>query len=303
MADLAKRAKELRDKLNYHSHLYHVLDKPEISDADWDRMLRELQSIEEQHPELITQDSPTGRVGAKPSAKFRPHRHLRPMLSLDNAFGFDALRAFNSRLIRQLGVPQSNEIAYLGELKFDGLSMSLTFVDGMFETAATRGDGETGEDVTPNARTIRSIPLRLQMDAPGTIEIRGEVLLDRAEFARINAERKKAGEPEFANPRNAAAGSVRQLDPKITASRRLIFWAWGIGDTGNLDIDSQAELYEWLSKAGFKVSGDAKVLNGIEECMEFVEQWTPRRMNLPFDIDGLVFKANDWRLQERLGTT
>ena len=303
MADFAKRAKELRDKLNHHSHLYHVLDKPEISDAEWDRMLRELEAIEEQHPDLITPDSPTMRVGAKPSAKFRPHRHLKPMLSLDNAFGFDALRAFNSRVLRQLGMPESEEVAYMGELKFDGLSMSLTYVDGMLTTAATRGDGETGEDVTPNARTIRSIPLRLRAEAPGTIEVRGEVLLARAEFDRINAERKKAGDPEFANPRNAAAGTVRQLDPKVTASRRLVFWAWGIGETGNLDLDSQAHLYAWLGKAGFKVSSDAKVLQGIEECMKFVEEWTPRRMNLPFNIDGLVFKIKAWRMQERLGTT
>ncbi|MGI8923532.1 MAG: NAD-dependent DNA ligase LigA [Fimbriimonadales bacterium] len=303
MPDPAKRAAELREKLNYHSHLYFVLDQPTIPDADWDAMLAELKAIEEAQPQLTTPDSPTQRIGATPSRRFKSHRHAKPMLSLDNAFGAEALRAFSGRVLRQLGLAPSDEIVLVGEPKFDGLSVSLTYEDSVLQVAATRGDGTTGEDITPNARTIRSIPLRLGRAAPGIVEVRGEVVLDRAEFERINKGRKEKGESEFANPRSVAAGSTRQLDPRVTASRRLSFWAWGVGEAAGLGVNSQMKLYEWLSEAGFRVSDEMRMLDGIEDALAFVDQWTLKRTKLPFDIDGLVLKVDDWEAQTRLGST
>lgn len=301
MGDVAKRAAELREIIERHNRLYYVEDSPEISDAEWDRLFHELKAIEDANPSLITPDSPTQRIGAAPSEKFTQHKHLVPMLSLDNAFGTDELFAFEGRVKRFLG--DESDVAFQGELKFDGLSLSLTYVNGVLQTAATRGDGETGENVTPNAKTIRSIPLRLLVDAPGTIEVRGEVLLDKAEFERINAERIKNDEPTFANPRNAAAGSVRQLDSKITASRNLSFWAYGIGATGELRFDSQSGIAKWMEQAGFRVSEHLEILKNGEECVQFIEKWNANRSKLPFEIDGLVFKVDNLRLQERLGFT
>jgi len=300
---LKKRAKELRDLINYHNYLYYVLDSPEVSDEQWDAWFAELKKIEEEHPELVTPDSPTQRVGAKPSEKFESHRHIVPMLSLDNAFDEVEFEAFYKRVARALGVPEDTRFEFSGELKFDGLSLSLTYVDGVLQTAATRGDGEVGENITPNARTIHTIPLRLRTDAPGTIEVRGEVILDRKEFERINRERVERGEPPFANPRNAASGSCRQLDPKITAMRKLSFWAWGIGATGGLKISTQWELYNWLKEAGFRVSEHTRMLKGLDACLKFIEEWSTKREALNYDCDGLVFKINDWALQNRLGFT
>ena len=299
MPDPAARAEELRRTLEYHNHRYHVLDAPEISDADWDAMLNELKAIEAQHPELITADSPTQRVGAAPSERFTQHPHLAPMLSLDNAFDEDDLRAFDERVRRALG----DEVAiYLGEPKFDGLSISLTYTDGKLTTAATRGDGSVGEVVTHNVRTVRPIPLSLRVEAPGVLEVRGEILMLRKEFERINQERRDAGQPEFANPRNAAAGSVRQLDSRITASRNLRFWAWGVGGS-SLDFPTQAEMYEWLKSAGFPVSPDVELLKGSDAAVDYIHTWEERRGKLPYDIDGLVFKVNDRGAQARLGAT
>jgi DNA ligase (NAD+) len=303
LKELEKRAKELRDLINYHNYLYYVLEKPEISDAEYDRLFRELVELERKHPELRTPDSPTQRVGAPPSEKFAEHRHRVPMLSLDNAFNIEELKEFHERVCRFLKVSPTTALEYQGELKFDGLSMSLTYVNGVLEVAATRGDGEVGENVTANARTIRTIPLKLRTEVPGVIEVRGEVMLDKEAFKKLNAERRKAGEYEYANPRNAASGSVRQLDPKITASRRLSFWAWGMGDVGSLKFRTQHDVWHWLKKAGFLVSEHTKVLKGLEECIRFAEYWAPRKDSLPFEIDGLVFKLNDLALQEKLGFT
>lgn len=303
LKELEKRAKELRDMINYHNYLYYVLEKPEISDAEYDRLFRELVELEQKHPELRTPDSPTQRVGAPPSEKFAEHRHRVPMLSLDNAFSIEELREFHERVCRFLKISSATPLEYQGELKFDGLSLSLTYVDGILEVAATRGDGEIGENVTANARTIRTIPLKLRTEARGVIEVRGEVMLDKEAFRKLNAERRKAGEYEYANPRNAASGSVRQLDPKITASRKLSFWAWGVGDMGNLRFRTQHDILQWLKKAGFLVSEHTQVLRGIEECIKFAEQWAPKKDSLPFEIDGLVFKLNDLSLQEKLGFT
>lgn len=298
---LAKRAEWLRNEIERHNYLYYVLDQPEISDAEWDQLFRELKQIEEKHPELRTPDSPTQRVGAQPSSKFAKHKHLVPMLSLDNALGIEELREFDARIKRAL--KRNDEIVYTGEPKFDGLSLSLTYNNGILETAATRGDGEEGEDVTPNAKTVRTIPLRLRTQASGRIEIRGEVLLDKKEFERVNASLREKNQQEFANPRNAAAGSMRQLDPKVTASRKLSFWAWGVGATGGLKFKSQEEIIQFLRNAGFRVSEDIRVLNGIDECARYVGELTPKRVELPFEIDGIVFKVNDIGLQNRLGFT
>lgn len=299
MPDPAQRAQELREKLEYHNHRYFVLDEPEISDAEWDAMLVELAAIEASHPELVTSVSPTQRVGASPSEKFAQHRHVAPMLSLDNAFDADSLRSFDDRVSRTVGTSTS----YVGEPKFDGLSISLTYVDGKLAVGATRGDGEVGEAVTNNVRTIRSIPLKLLGTVPGTVEVRGEILLERKEFARVNRERVEQGLPEFANPRNCAAGSVRQLDSRITASRRLTFWAWGVGAAGDSTFETQGEMYAWLRLQGFPVSPEVRLLEGIEACLEFVEEWRDRRASLPFDIDGLVFKVDSRVAQAKLGST
>lgn len=297
----AKRAEWLRSEIERHNYLYYVLNRPEISDAEWDRLFRELQQIENDHPELRAPDSPTQRVGAKPSTKFAKHKHLVPMLSLENAFGIQELREFDARIKRAL--KSEKEITYTGEPKFDGLSLSLTYNDGMLETAATRGDGEVGEDVTPNAKTVRTIPLRLRTNTQGKVEIRGEILLDKKEFDRINASLREKGQQEFANPRNAAAGTMRQLNPKITASRRLSFWAWGIGASGALKFKSQEEIIDFLQEAGFRVSDDIRVLKGVEECVRYVDELTPKRAKLPFEIDGIVFKVDNAELQKRLGFT
>lgn len=296
-----KRAGELRKFIEHHNYLYYVLDEPEISDHEWDRAFRELVQIEAEYPDLQTQDSPTLRVGAKPSEKFRSHRHLLPMLSLDNAFGERELDEFDERVRRASG---ADEIDYLGELKFDGLSLSLTYTDGLLTSAATRGDGEEGEEITANARTIRSIPLRL-LGAPtfGVIEIRGEVILNRAEFERLNRERAERGESLLANPRNAAAGAMRQLDSRVTASRRLDFWAWGLGAAETISPKSQSEIYESLKQFGFRVSEHVRKLSGVEACQKFASEWEVKRNSLPFDIDGLVFKVDSLDLQAKLGST
>lgn len=295
----AERAAELRRLLDHHSYRYYVLDDPEISDAEWDLMLRELREIEERYPELVVPDSPTQRVGAAPSARFTQHRHLVPMSSLDNAFDEGELRAFVQRVEKAAG----DEAAFVGEPKFDGLSISLTYRNGILETASTRGDGESGEVVTQNVRTIRSVPLKLRGDAPEIIEIRGEILLERSEFERINAARLSEGLPAFANPRNAAAGTVRQLDSSITADRRLSFWAWGLGETGGLSLPTQTSIHVWLRDAGLPVSKAATRLQGADACVDFAQAWEGKRMSLPFDIDGLVFKVDDRDLQTRLGST
>ena len=303
MKEIEERIRKLRDEINRHNYLYYVLEKPEISDAQFDKLFRELQTLEAKYPQFISDDSPTMRVGAKPSEKFLTHKHLTPMLSLDNAFGADELEEFFHRTSRFLKKRDVTHLEVTGELKFDGISLSLTYEDGVLKTAATRGDGETGENITPNARTINTIPLRLQQEFPGIIEVRGEVMLTRDEFARINEERAKNGEQLFANPRNAASGSLRQLDSKITASRNLSFWAWSVGEVKKTGCKSQFELYGWLRNMGFRVSEHIRLLSGFKDCKKFVEEWEFKRSELPFDIDGLVFKVNEFEVQNELGYT
>lgn len=304
MDEVARRAEELRKLIEEHNYRYYVLSQPTIPDAEYDRLFRELQQIEEQRPDLRTPDSPTQRVGAAPSEEFPQHRHLVPMLSLENAFGPEELKEWCSRLFRFLNLSDETEIEFTGELKFDGTSLSLTYVDGVLTVAATRGDGETGEEITPNARTIRSIPLRLREPVQGTIEVRGEAIVSRKEFLRINEEQKRQGLKEYANPRNLASGSLRQLDSRITASRNLSFWAWGVGASEALgEIGTHSELLDRLERLGFKTSPERRVLRGVDECLKFIRRVEEMRPQLDFEIDGVVLKVNSFELQRALGFT
>lgn len=303
--DLASRAAELRQFLEHHSYRYYVLDSPEISDSEWDKSFRELQDIEAAHPELKTLDSPTQRIGAPPIAGFESHRHLTPMLSLDNAFGHDELREFDRRVRR--GLETEQDIEYFAELKFDGASISLTYVDGVLAIATTRGDGTTGENVTQNAKTIRGVPLRLQSDMPGRFEVRGEVMMLRSVFEELNRGKAERGEQLFANPRNAAAGGLRQLDSRLTALRKLNFFAYGTGavelDAGRRLASTQAEILAKLKQLGFAARPEPQVVRGIEELLEFVDDVQANRAALPFGIDGVVVKVNSLDQQEQLGFT
>ncbi len=301
--DPAARAEELRKTIEHHNYRYYVLDSPEISDTEWDRLLRELQEIERDHPELITPDSPTLRIGGAPVAGFPSHRHLVSMLSLDNAFGEEELRTFHDRIAKSLG----EEPEFLVELKFDGASISLTYVDGLLQTAATRGDGTTGENVTANAKTVRGIPLRMRRELAGTIEVRGEVIMFKETFAALNQVRADRGEQVFANPRNAAAGGLRQLDSRLTAERKLNFFCYGFGAVrlsgGEGLAETQSGSLEGLRDLGFAVNQEAKVLKGFAALHDFVRAAESKRPGLPFGIDGIVIKVNRLDQQEKLGYT
>jgi DNA ligase (NAD+) len=293
----AKRAEELRRQLEYHGHRYYVLDDPEISDADYDALLNELRDIEAAHPELLTPDSPTQRVGGKALDKFEPVKHLQPMLSLANARNEDELRAWEARVQRLSG---RADIEYVTEPKIDGLAISLVYENGAFVRGATRGDGETGEDVTQNLKTIKSIPLRVQ-DAPPLLEVRGEIYLPLEAFAKLNEQRAAAGEPTFANPRNSAAGSIRQLDPALAAARPLQMWSYAVGAVDGIGFDTQYESLEWLRAHGFRVNPDIAVHSGTEDVISACRAWEERREQLDYDIDGVVVKVNSLALQRELG--
>jgi len=296
------RVAELRRQLSYHNYRYYVLDSPEISDAEYDALFHELQSIEERHPKLITLDSPTQRVGAEPLDEFENARHRLPMLSLANAFDEDELRAFDERVKRHLGLSAEETIDYLAELKVDGLAVSLTYENGIFTRGATRGDGATGEDITQNLRTVRAIPLRmLGDDPPSFIEVRGEVYLDRREFARINREREDEGQPLFANPRNAAAGSVRQLDPSITARRRLDIIVYGTGALEGLSFERHSEMLDHLVTVGFRASPERALCRGIDEAAAYCRKWQEEHADLNYGADGVVLKVDSLALQSDLG--
>ena len=303
--NVAERVAELREQLEHHSYRYYVLDSPEISDTEYDRLFRELQDLELAYPELRDPNSPTLRVGAPPSAGFSPHTHLVPMLSLDNAFGEEELRAFDERTRR--GLETTEPIDYLCELKFDGASLSLTYLNGELVTATTRGDGTTGENVTANARTIRGIPFRLREPLPGVIEVRGEVVMLKSVFEKLNAARSARGEQVFANPRNAASGGLRQLDSRLTYERELTFFAYGLGavqlEGGQRRIaDSQSGTLRRLKDLGFPVRPEARVAHGIEELLEFVRWGNENRPLLPFGIDGVVLKVDALDAQAQLGS-
>lgn len=302
------RIDELRKLIEYHNYRYYVLDQPEISDEEYDRLFQELVSLETQFPELVTADSPTQRVGAPPLDAFPEHLHREVMLSLDNAFSEEDLRAFDQRVKRFLDLPSDAPLEYTCELKIDGLAVSLTYENGVLMVGATRGDGVRGEDVTPNIRTVRQIPLRLRTEnlfdtPPPIIEVRGEVYLSYREFERINREREQAGEPLFANPRNAGAGSLRQLDSRITARRHLRFWAYGIGYTEGVEFQTHWEVLQQLKAWGFPVNPHTRLANGIEEAILYCREWSTRRAELDYATDGVVIKVNRLDLQRQLGAT
>jgi DNA ligase (NAD+) len=293
----------LREQLRHHEYQYYVLDAPEITDAEYDAMMRELKALEQAHPELVTLDSPTQRVGGKPREGFVKVAHSSPMLSLDNALGEGELRDFDRRVRGLLG---DEPFAYVAELKMDGLSLAVHYRDGRLSQAVTRGDGVIGEDVTENAKTIRSIPLRLkgaEGNRAGNCEVRGEVVFNRKAFEKLNAERDAAGLARFANPRNAAAGSLRVLDPKITQSRQLDFFTYFLFENGAPALDSQWKSLDKLQELGFKVNPKRKRCEDIESLVEFCCEWAEKRDSLPYEIDGVVAKVDLVEQQNRLGWT
>jgi DNA ligase (NAD+) len=300
-AATAERAAWLRAELERHNHAYYVLDAPIIPDAEYDKLFRELQGLEADHPELLTPDSPTGRVGAAPLKEFPPRRHGVPMLSLNNAFDPAEVEAFDKRV--RDGLETIAAIDYAVEPKFDGLAISLTYENGVFTCGATRGDGITGEEVTPNLRTLRDIPLRLPGEGwPALIEIRGEVLMCKAAFAELNARQRQRGDKEFVNPRNAAAGSLRQLDSKITAGRPLSFFAYGVGaGADGLAVRTHGELMDKLAAWGFPVAAERAVVSGSRGLLEYFAKIEMLRGELPYDIDGVVYKVNRLDRQAQLG--
>jgi DNA ligase (NAD+) len=305
--DPKARAAELRREIDQHDHRYYVLDDPVISDPEYDDLLRELRRLEEEDPSLRTPDSPTQRVGGRPLERFAPVRHLMPMVSLANARDEDELRAWQKRVLNLIAKEGLEErpLRYVTEPKVDGLAVSLVYENGVFVRGATRGDGEVGEDVTANLRTIKSIPLSIAKGGkhrpPPLVEVRGEVYLPLADFARLNEQRTAEGLPTFANPRNSAAGSIRQLDPKLAAARPLSIWCYGMGATDGLDLDTHYEALEWMRAHGFKVSADVEVHESVEDVIATFRQWEERRERLDFEIDGVVIKIDDFEIQRRLG--
>jgi DNA ligase (NAD+) len=298
--DAAARVARLRRAIEEHNHSYYVLDRPTITDAEFDRLFRELQALEVAHPELASPDSPTQRVGAAPLPQFASVAHGVPMLSLNNALSEAEAEAFDRRVREGLGLEQ---VEYNCEPKFDGLAISLTYADGRFVRGATRGDGYTGEDVTANLRTVRSVPLRLRSKRPPKlIDVRGEVIMYHDDFARLNERQRERGEKEFVNPRNAAAGSLRQLDSRVTAGRPLRFFAYSVGALeGPAWPDTQAAILDFLVELGVPVCGERRVESGLQGLLEYYRALLARRPALPYDVDGVVYKVNRLAAQERLG--
>ena len=314
-ASASRRAAALRAELNTHAHRYYVLDEPSIPDSEYDKLFRELQALEEAHPQLLMADSPTQRVGGKPLAQFASVRHKVPMLSIRTETDTEASGAknFDNRVRKELALSESDPpVEYVAELKFDGLAMSLRYENGLLVQAATRGDGEVGEDVTQNIRTIKQIPLHLPADAPAVMEVRGEVYMRRADFESLNERQREKiaqgarGEKTFVNPRNAAAGGVRQLDPAIAADRRLSFFAYGVGEItapeqGGPAFDTHLQLLLTLKSWGFPVAGQTQLSRGATELIAFHKNVGRQRDSLPYDIDGVVYKVNSLALQRRMG--
>lgn len=304
--DIRRRLDALRDKIRYHEHRYYVLDSPEISDAEFDRLMDELIELESKHPELITPDSPTQRVGGQVSGQFASVRHSTPMLSLAKTTSEAELRDWERRIHDLTGV---TKVDYVCELKLDGMSMALRFDSGQLALGITRGNGTEGEDVTANVRTIRSIPLNIsprqlkEAGLPGAFEVRGELLIPTASFTRMNDEQEQKGLPKFANPRNATGGTVRQLDPRITASRRLDFFAYGLLVDGHTIFDRHSAALKALETAGFKVNPNHRLVHSIDEVWKFISEWEAERDSLPYETDGIVVKVDRIALQQELGFT
>jgi len=296
---LQARAARLREEIEQHNYRYYVLDDPLISDAEYDRLFRELQDLEASHPGLCTADSPTQRVGGAPAEEFMQAAHRQPMLSLNNAFDEAEVEAFDRRIREALAV---DEVEYAVEPKFDGLAISLVYEHGVLVRGATRGDGYTGEDVTANLRTVRSIPLHLPVGAPAVLEIRGEVLMLRADFERLNRQQQSKDGKLFANPRNAAAGSLRQLDPRITAGRKLTFYAYGLGLAEDVDaLETHSQVIDFINKNKFLVAPECAVVKGVSGLLAYYRRIGAARTSLPYDIDGVVYKVNSLVAQLRLG--
>src|SRR5437868_1014822 len=290
-----QRVAALREQIEKANYEYHILDQPTIDDFAYDALMRELQELEATHPELGSPESPTQRVGAPPSNRFAPVEHVHPMLSLSNAFDEAEVRAFDQRVRKALG---RDDVGYVCELKIDGLAINLTYVDGRFAQGATRGDGSVGEDVTANLRTIKSVPLTLRERVPGRVDIRGEVYLPRAAFEATNRERLEREEPPFANPRNAAAGAVRQLDPAATAKRNLAMWCYS---AAGLEVESQHELLGRLRELGLRTNPNVRVAKDVDEVLAFIAEWGTKRHDLDYGTDGIVVKVDRVADQERLG--
>ncbi len=296
------RIKELRELIDYHNYRYYVLDNPEITDAEYDKLMRELISLESQFPQLITPDSPSQRVGGEPLEAFKKVTHREPMISLADAFSEEELRDFNRRVTENVG----NQVEYVVELKIDGLAVSLTYENGLLVTAATRGDGVVGEDVTQNVKTIKSVPLRLNVQKdkiPMIIEVRGEIYLSKEGFKKLNEEREEMGLPTFANPRNAAAGSIRQLDSKITAKRPLSTFMYALGYVEGIEFNTHLEVLEFYKACGFKVNPHIKSFNNFDDVIDYCMSWKEKRHSLPYEIDGIVIKVNSLHFQKILGST
>jgi DNA ligase (NAD+) len=304
--DVSKKIEVLREKIRHHEHLYYVLDHPEISDADFDQLMQQLKDLEAQHPTLVTPDSPTQRVGGKPREGFVKVPHSSPMLSLDNTYNEEELRAWERRVHELSG---HTDVDYVCELKLDGMSLALVYEDGQLVRGITRGDGSVGEDVTLNVRTVRSIPLSIPKDKlkkagiPADFEVRGELLMPLAAFKKMNEEREQKGLSTFANPRNATAGTVRQLDSKVTAERRLDYFSYMLLENGRTYFDRHSESLDTLAAAGFKVNPNRKLVHTIDQVWAFIQQWEGKRDSLPYEIDGIVVKVDRIALQDELGFT
>lgn len=306
LLEAEREAAFLREQIQYHTHRYYVLDEPEISDPEFDQLMRRLLRLEEAFPSLVTPASPTQRVGGMPAEGFTRVAHLTPMRSLGNTFSESELLAFHQRVVSGLDGKSEAEIEYVVELKIDGLAIDLVYENGHLLRGATRGDGTEGEDVTGNIRTVRVIPLLLRAEQhplPPVLEVRGEIYMPRREFDRLNLERREAGEPELANPRNAAAGSLRQLDPRMTAKRALDAFIYGIGVHEGVELETHAETLQYLAALGLKVNPHYKVCSTMREVIDYCLSWTEKRGELPYDIDGMVIKVNSLADQERLGYT
>ncbi len=306
MKDAEKKIESLRDEIRHHEYLYYVVDRPEISDFEYDKLMQQLQKLESEHPSLITPDSPTQRVGGKPREGFVKVRHSSPMLSLDNTYNEEELRAWERRVHELTG---RKEVDYVCELKLDGMSLSLGYDDGRLVRGVTRGDGTTGEDVTLNVRTVRSVPLSVPKEKlkkagiPSYFEVRGELLMPTAAFKKLNEERERDGLPTFANPRNFTAGTVRQLDASITAQRRLDYFAYMLLENGHTYFDHHSKTLDALDAAGFKVNPHRKLVHSMEEVWKFIQEWEEKRDSLPYEIDGIVVKVDRTSLQDELGFT
>ncbi|WP_390128909.1 NAD-dependent DNA ligase LigA [Synechococcus sp. HIMB2401] len=304
MADPHERAAELRQLLNRAGHAYYVLDAPVMEDAVYDRLYRELLELEQNHPDLQRSDSPTQRVGGAPAEGFTSVEHRVGMLSLDNAFNRDDLQAWHERLLKVLDRPKDTRLPLVGELKIDGNALALSYRNGVLERAATRGDGSRGEEITANVRTISSIPLRLQIENPPEwVEVRGEAFIPDATFAAINAEREQRGEALFANPRNACAGTLRQLDPKVVAARRLDFFAYTLHLPGDAQPPGQWKALEWMNRAGFRVNPNRERCEDLAAIQRFCDHWEQGRHDLAYATDGVVVKLDDLQLQDEAGFT